>query len=299
MHRMRPQVAPGGPDHAVAVLAARQYGVVTHAQLIRCGLSARAIARRVAAGRLHPLYRGVYAVGHRSPRRETTWVAATFACGDGAALSHRSAATLWRISDGEGPRPDVTVPTRNQRGHPDIHIHRPRRAVDITRRHGIRVTTPAETLVDLAHELDAHQTRRALREAQFLRLFDLAATQAALGRRPSKHLNALIADLVLAQTDIEDRLLDLCDRHRLPRPRTQQPLLGRSVDFLWPAERVVVETDGWEAHGTRDAFQADRAATNAFQLAGYTVLRFTSADVRRRARRTATQIRRALAQSRR
>jgi very-short-patch-repair endonuclease len=296
---MRPQVAPGGPDHAVAALAARQYGVVTRSQLIDCGLTARAIDRRLAAGRLHPLYRGVYAAGHRAPRRETTWIAATLACGEGAALSHRSAATLWRIRDGEGPRPDVSVPGRAGRRQPGIAIHRPHRALTTTRHRGIRVATPAETLVDLAHELDARATKRALREAQFLRLFDLAAIRQALGRRPSKHLSALIADLVLTQTDIEDRLLDLCDRHRLPRPRTQHPILGHNVDFAWPAQRVIVETDGWQAHGTRDAFQADRNATNAYQLAGYTALRFTNTDIERHPKRTATHIRRALAQARR
>jgi very-short-patch-repair endonuclease len=297
---MRRQLDNAGVDHAIAVVAAGQYGVITRAQLLRLGLHPRSIDRRLAAGRLHRLHAGVYAVGHAAPRQEMWWMAAVLACGDGAVLSHRSAASLWRIHRGEGPRPDVTIAPRSGRRHPAIAIHRaPLTVAEVTTRARIPVTSPARTLVDLAHELDAHQTRRALREAQFLRLFYLAATQAALGRRPSKPLNALVADLVLAQTDIEDRLLDLCDRHRLPRPRTQQPLLGRSVDFLWPTERVVVETDGWEAHGTRDAFQADRAATNAFQLAGYTVLRFTNADVRRRARRTAAQIRRALAQSRR
>jgi very-short-patch-repair endonuclease len=86
-------------------------------------------------------------------------------------------------------------------------------------------------------------------------------------------------------------LLRLCDRHGIPRPLTQQPLLGRRVDFLWPRERVVVETDGWRAHGTARAFQADRAATNALLLA---VLRFTHADVGPRPRVVARQIRAAL-----
>src|SRR5258705_546583 len=173
--------------------------------------------------------------------------------------------------------PPPTPPPRARRGPPPAAIHPPPppRPAPTPPRHGIRVPPPAETLVDLAHELDAHETRRALREAQFLRLFDLDATEAALERRPSKRLSALIADLVLVQTDIEDRLLDLSDRHHLPRPLTQQPVLGHIVDFLWPAEKVIPETDGWAAHGNPDAFQSVPAATNAYQMAGYTVLRST------------------------
>jgi very-short-patch-repair endonuclease len=92
---------------------------------------------------------------------------------------------------------------------------------------------------------------------------------------------------------LEDRFLALCDRHGIPRPATQQ---GRSprVDFVWPDARVVVEVDGWRAHGTRDAFQRDRATTNALQLAGYVVLRFTHEDLTRRPERVAAQVRAAL-----
>jgi very-short-patch-repair endonuclease len=139
---------------------------------------------------------------------------------------------------------------------------------------------------------------RALREAQFLRRFDLGAVQELLDRRPCRALRTLVEDLDLTQSGLEDRLLDICDHHGISRPLTQQPLLGRRIDFLWPAERVVVETDGWQGHGTRSAFQADRTISNRLQLEGYTILRFTHTDVARRPSQVARQIRAGLATAR-
>jgi Transcriptional regulator, AbiEi antitoxin len=85
------------PDHVIARIAARQHGVISYAQLLGAGLSPSGISRRVAMGRLHRIYRGVYAVGHRPVTREAKWIAAVLACGQGAALSHRAAAELWRM----------------------------------------------------------------------------------------------------------------------------------------------------------------------------------------------------------
>src|SRR3954471_3094282 len=87
--------SPRRGEAAIAALAARQHGVVSRAQLAALGLGAGAIKHRLALGRLHPLYRGVYAVGHRSLRPEAWWLAAVLAAGPDAGLSHRSAAALW------------------------------------------------------------------------------------------------------------------------------------------------------------------------------------------------------------
>ena len=281
-------------DPAVAALAGRQYGVVSRAQLEALGVGDRRIERRVGSGRLIPVHRGVYAVGHRAPRSEARWLAAVLACGDGAALSHRSAAALWQILDREGAKPDVT--SASSRRHPGIAAHTARlTAAEVAVCARIPVTSPARTLVDLAHEIEPDDLLRALREAQFQRLFHIPSIRAALERRPSRVLRRLLEDFAPTQSILEDRLLAICDRHRLPRPLTQQRLAGRRVDFLWPVERVVVETDGWQGHSTATAFQADRATSNALQLAGYAVLRFTHADVTQRPTETARQIRAALA----
>lgn len=217
------------------------------------------------------------------------------ACGPGAVLSHRSAASLWRIREGEGPRPDVTTSSGSARRHPGIHVHRSSLAADDRVVHaGIPVTSPARTLVDLAHEVHPDEMVRALREAQFRRMFDLTTTREALTRRPSRGLRLLIEDLVVTQTRLEDRLLAICDHHNIERPLTQHSVNGHRADFVWPRQRLVVETDGWEAHGTRSAFQSDRASSNALQLRGYVILRFTAADLRRRPAQVARQIQAAL-----
>jgi very-short-patch-repair endonuclease len=277
-------------DAEIAALAARQYGVVAVRQL---GLTSNAVALRCSSGRWHQLHRGVYAIGHLPTTREGWWLAAVLACGEEALLSHRSAATLWRMRDGEGRYPDVTA--RYDRHHKDIASHR---AVlleaDRKELRGIPVTSPARTLADLAHVLSLDDLVRAFREAQFLRLYDRKALTDALTRRPSRALKELMENATVTQSQMEDRFLALCDRHRIPTPRTQYRIGARTLDFAWPEHRLVVETDGWQAHGTPHAFQADRTTTNALQLAGWTVLRFTWTDVTRRQRRVAETVRAAL-----
>jgi predicted transcriptional regulator of viral defense system len=103
------------PGRTVARIARRQHGVIRLNQLLWAGLTHAAVRRRVAAGHLHRLYRGVYAVGHTDLRREGRWIAAVFACGEGAVLSHRSAAALWKFSPTCPQLIDVTVPGTNGR----------------------------------------------------------------------------------------------------------------------------------------------------------------------------------------
>jgi very-short-patch-repair endonuclease len=289
---MRGSQSSGDIDRAISTLAGRQYGVVSRAQLVALGIDRGAVERRLASGRLLRLHRGVYAVGHRAPRREARWLAAVLACGDGAVLSRRSAAALWGIRNDEGPRPDVAVASPR---HPGVAAHAASLATcDVTVRLAIPVTSPARTLVELARVVDPEDLVRAVRQAQFLRLFHVPSMQDVLQRRPSSALRRLIDDIAPTQSILEDRLLSICDRHRIPRPLTQQPIGGRRVDFLWPGERVVVETDGWEGHSTPSAFQLDRTTSNALQLAGYAVLRFTHADIPRLSRQVAREIRAAL-----
>ena len=277
-------------DVEMAALAGRQYGIVASRQL---GFTANAVATRVATGRLHRVHRGVYAVGHLGLGQEARWLAAVLACGDGAVLSHRSAGTLWGIRLGELFRPEVT--TEHPRRLATITSRRAMLApADRTTHRGIPVTSPARTLVDLAHLLDHDELTRALREAMFRRLYDPQAIQDALTRRPSKALKDLLTEASVTQSMMEDRFLTICHRHRLPQPRTQHRIGAKRYDFAWPQHKVVVETDSWLAHSTPYAFQADRSQTNDLQLAGWLVLRFTWADLTRRSRATAATVSQAL-----
>jgi hypothetical protein len=142
---MREQSA--NPDAVIAEIAARQHGIITYVQLIAAGLTSSGIERRVRAGRLHRLYRGVYAVGRRGLSIEGEWMAAVLGCGDGAVLSHRSAAQLWRMLKPARGLIEVTIPTANgRRRRKGIRLHRSPSMPNTATTHedGIAVTTPRE-----------------------------------------------------------------------------------------------------------------------------------------------------------
>ena len=286
-----------GVDRRAARIASRQRGIIVRRQALALGIGRGGIAHRVEAGRWHVVHRGVYAIGHPALTEEGRWLAAVLAFGVGAVLSHDSAGRLWGIRRGTvGETVHVSLDTRAGRCRAGIVLHRARLpAQDVARRGGIPVTSAARTLCDLAPQLTDRALVRALRESQFQRILSLTDLEEVLSRRPNRRLRRLVDDLTVTQTELEDRLLALCAARSLPRPLTQQQIHGRRVDFLWPRERLVVETDGWQAHATRDAFQTDRALTNTLQLSGYTILRFTYADLKRRPGGVARQIRAALA----
>jgi hypothetical protein len=280
------------PISSTDELASRQYGVVSRSQLLAAGLHPSRIARELRARRLHRVHVGVYAVGHRSLSVEGRWLAAVLACGVCAVLSHRSGAVLWRLRTSDSGIASVTAPVQLTR--PRIETHRGRLATaDRTVQRGIPVTSVSRTIVDVGHLLDDESLERVVREAQFRGLWNETAIRDALSRRSSPRVRASLGDVAPTQTRLEDRFLRLCDRHGIPRPLTQQGARPR-LDFVWPAHRLVVEVDGWESHRTRVAFQQDRTTTNALQLDGFVVLRFTWEDVNRRPAMVAGQIRRAL-----
>src|SRR6266487_2409677 len=132
---MREQVANQAPDRRLAELAARNHGVLTSTQLIAAGLSSSGIERRVRAGRLHPIHRGVYAVGHARVSQHGRWLAAVLAAGPKAALSHQSAAELWALLPAKPGPTHVTVPgTGGRQRRTGVVIHRSTRltAIEIT-----------------------------------------------------------------------------------------------------------------------------------------------------------------------
>src|SRR3954469_3980913 len=176
-------------DRAIAALAARQYGLAARAQLGALGLGDTAVTKRAAAGRLHRVHRGVYAVGHRVLPACGVWMAATLACGDGAVLSHTSAAALWEIRPSDMVVIDVTVPGAAGRRRPGLRVHRdPALGRDeVTRRHGIPVTTVARTLLDLAAISPPRALQRALDEAAVARRLDLGLLDAVIARHAGHH----------------------------------------------------------------------------------------------------------------
>jgi very-short-patch-repair endonuclease len=286
-------------DRAIAALAARQHGLVTRAQLRAIGLRDSAISHRAAVGRLHRVHRGVYSVGHRVLPSRGAWMAATLACGNGAVLSHTSAAALWEIRPTDGSV-HVTVPTAGGRSRPGLYIHRdPCLPPDeVSARDRIGVTTVPRTLLDLAGVLPPRALQRALDEAVVIRRIDLSLIDALIARHAGRPKVAkLVAALethrpgtTFTRSDLEERFLALCEAHDLPRPAVNRRVAGLEVDFLFPDARLVVETDGWRFHGTRAAFERDRNRDARLTRAGYRTLRFTHRQLEADARTVAATV---------
>ena len=278
----------GLPREAViAAIAERQHGVVAARQLRAVGFHASAVRRRVAAGRLHPLHAGVYAVGHSAVSQRGRWMAAVLACGDRALLSHGSAAALWGILLTAGSGIDVTARTRG--GRPGVLLHRPRKIHDEDHAlcDGIPVTAVPCTLLNLAQQVSRRRLRhrqlsRAVETAELKGLFDLAAVERFMARsRGRPGMTALRAALlgyqpqVFTRSKLERRFLDLCRRAGLPLPAANAIVDGDEVDMLWRHQRLIVELDGREVHRTRAAFERDRRRDASLQIAGYRVVRVT------------------------
>ena len=292
---------------AIAEIAARQHGAVTRAQLLVAGASPDTVDRRVKAGRLRRIHKGVYLVGPiEAPRARE--MAAVLACGTGAALSHGSAATLWgivpgvpasvgsaarisvesaaRISVASAARDSVStardsvstarasvsavhvsVPSERRVQRPGIRVHYVGALSpdEVTTRDAIPVTSVARTLYDLVTCTTQRELERALAEAFALRLTTCAAVASLLarhaGRRGARRLHQLLESTsgpALTRSEAEERFLALIRKAQLSGPEVNAELEGYEVDFLWRAERLVVEIDGRAFHSSDRSFENDR-----------------------------------------
>jgi very-short-patch-repair endonuclease len=283
------KVEPPGLDAVVADLAARQWGVVTLRQLEACGLTRGAIEHRLATRRLQRLWRGVYAFGHQELTRQGQLIAAVFACGRGAGLSHLTAAVEWEMLMREADALDITVPARSgRRRQPGIRLHCVRRLDpdDVTLNNGIPITTPARTLIDLSAVVSDRLVERALEQAQIRRLLPPGALEAALERshgRKTRVLRALVATerrvSTVTRSELEERFLALVRHAGLPDPEVNVRIGGYEVDFLWRVERRVIEVDGHAYHSTRQATTRDRRKDDDLEAAGFRVTRFTADQI--------------------
>ena len=222
------------------------------------GFDKSAIARRVKAGRLLRVHRGVYAVGHLPPSPHAKSMAAVLACGPHAALSHRSAGALYGLIRHHGP-PEVTAPTKHT--HPGITVHRA--TVERTTHYGIPTTTPARTLLDLARILDPASLTRAANEARLRHLVrdtDLSGTALQPTDAPTRSV-------------FEDAFLAFCDRHDLPRPEVNAIVHGYEVDMLWRPQRLIAELDGRAYH--EHTFEEDRERDAHLLAHGLRTVRIT------------------------
>ena len=297
-------VAPIGrdiKDSSIAALATRQFGVVGCAQLAEMGLTAKAIRHRVRTGRLHALHRGVYAVGHRVVPREGRWMAAVLASGNGAVLSHRSAAELWGIRKQGGPTSEVTTPAWRPRVDGIVrHTSSLMPFDEVTEHRGIPTTTVPRTLLDLAAVLRPQEIHRAVSEAEIHRLTDHLSVPELLTRYPrrrgtAKLRAALDHGATVTRSELEARFESFVEAHRLPRPTLNVVVHGYELDAVWPHHKLAVELDGYATHGTRARFESDRERDRALTAMGWRIIRITWRQLEHDAPAVAQDLRRLLA----
>ena len=270
-------------EASVARIAAGRQGIVTWAQLRGAGMTRHTITRHVESGWLVQRHRGIYQLGV-FPGPFGREMAALLACGPRAVLSHWAAAIVHALCSRILRPIDVSVAGGSPRRRPGI---RPHRALalpecEVVTRHGMRITTPARTLLDLAATTPRADLERLVEEAMVQRLASPEELHAVIERGAHRSgvpkLRAvldLLDEPLLTRSEAEQRLLALLRRAELPLPRTNVRVAGWEVDAVWSAERLVVEVDGYKTHGPRAQFERDRRKDADLMLAGYRVMRLT------------------------
>ena len=286
-------------DEATAHLAAAQHAVFGLAQVTDFGVTARAIQLRAAARRLHRIHQGVYSLVPRELlTRRGHWMAAVLACGPRAVLSHRSAAALHGLRDTAQRRIEVTVPRRSSRERAGIQVHRATNltAADITIVDNIPCTSVARTLFDLGEVIARRPLERAFDQSEVLELFDLRAIEDQLDRNPTRPGARAVTQLLEehyigstpTQSELEEAFYALCRSYGVRMPEVSQwvdladgePMIW--ADFVWRAQRVIVETDGPRFHGTHQARQRDPRRDQRATVAGWRPIRTPWRQVMRR-----------------
>jgi len=279
-------------------LAGRQHGVVARRQLLALGFNSREIEHRVARGRLHVVMHGVYAVGWPRMTQKRRWMAAVLAGGDGAVLSHRSAAALWEIGTERRGVIDISVRRRAELKRPGLRVRSRSslRAANVTSIGGIPVTSIVQTLVDLATELDTNAIERAVNEADKRDLIDPEALRAELdshaGEPGAPPLRKILDKRTfrLSDSNLEILFRPIAAAAGLPSPLTKQLVNGYEVDFFWPDLGLVVETDGLRYHRTASTQVRDARRDRAHVLAGMTPLRFTHYEIKHERSRVRSEL---------
>ena len=252
------------------------------------GFTTKAIKHRVRTGRLHPVVRGVFAVGRPQLNREGRWMAAVLACGPGAALSHRSAAALWGFGKEHAHYIDVSVRRASETRLAGLRCHR-RPALpmsEITHRRNIPLTQPVQTFLDLVSVMGPRDLERAINEADKLNVIDANALRMALdgrtGDRGARVLRRILDKdtFRLSDDELERLLRPLAAVAGIPVDLTKHVVNEFEVDFYWPDLGLVVETDGWRYHRTPSAQSRDALRFQTHVAHGLTPLRFSHYQVK-------------------
>jgi predicted transcriptional regulator of viral defense system len=270
---------------------ASQHAVISLAELKDLGLSASGVDKRVAAGRLHRVHQGVYSV--IDPillTRKGRFMAAVRACGDGAALSHRCGAVLHELRLSVRALIDVTAPGSRGRDRDGIRVHSaatllPHDTIVID---NIPATTLARTLLDVAEDATRRELERAIDAAEQQRTLDMTAIDDVLSRADGRRGKTILTSVLrehklgctLTRNELEEAFLQICRTAGTPPDQVNAWIPfpdggGAEADFLWRAQRLIIEVDGRDVHTTRSAFESDRRRDQRLATLGYRVIRFT------------------------
>jgi hypothetical protein len=258
----------------ISRVAAKQYGVIRTAQT---GATSQALGRAVRVGELHPVYRGVYAVGHPKLSREGEWLAAVYAAGDGAALTGFSGGRYWQISRFRERTIQVAVPKR-RRAQAGFEIVPDRLLFgESFVRDAIPVCTVPRVVFDLSRDLLPEQVANVIHAAAYIKRWDERAMT-----RTTPVLRKAIAlynsGSAGTRSGLEDRFLKLIRGARLPEPVINTDYLGFELDFRWPG--LNVEIDG-DHHDRPRSQRDDRIQDAVLREHGFVVLRFREEDLDR------------------
>ncbi|MGA8354379.1 MAG: type IV toxin-antitoxin system AbiEi family antitoxin domain-containing protein [Solirubrobacteraceae bacterium] len=285
----------GRIEHQIARIAQQQQGNITRGQLLALGVHPDTIKRWVRLGRLYRVYRGVYSVGRPPTTPLEKAAAAVLACGDRAALGFGSALTLhgfWKRWD-----EPFEVVLAGDRRPPAIRTHRMAGLLrrDIDREQGIRVTSPALTLLHCAPRIRPRSVTRAVndwRRAELVTLGELADVVNRFPLHPGAPLLRPHAGATQNPTrsDLEDDLIPFCERFGLPEPRINVPLYGYEVDAYFEEAKLIVECDGWDFHNDRQAFETDRERDAVMLEHGIATVRLTRRRFKQQPEREAARL---------
>jgi len=266
------------------MLAARQHGIVSIRQLRRLGFSESSVEKGVAAGRLHRLHRGVYAVGHTNLSLKGWCLAAVLGSGPQSLLSHYSAGWLLGLISTRPIPIHVTTPLpRKRRG--SIRIHHSRTLIDADRtiERNIPVTSVARTALDLAAVLRFRNLRRLIRRSEELNVFDLTDFRSILSRNQGHRGTARLSRALaiyepprLTRSEFEREFAAQAERSGLPAFATNFNAAGYEIDVYWPELRFGVELDVYATHGAPEPFEEDRRRAEDLKLAGVELTRVTA-----------------------
>lgn len=274
-------------DHQIAEIATAHHGVVTRRWLLAAGITDDDISYRLGTGTLFRVHPGIYRVGHEAPSHLATYLAATAACGTTAVLCGEAAGWLLGLLRRKEPPPAqvATVTDRKVKGVDSrrLCLAKP----DIWEVDGIRVTSPARTLLDLAAILDGDELARAAHEAGVKHKTTPRQVKAAMSRRKrapgAAKLRAIMdGDVKVVLSKLEARFLALVKAEGLPLPDTNKRVGGRRVDFHWQREHITVEVDGYRYHRSRHTWEKDYERALEARARGEEFRRYSYADVTQR-----------------